>query len=94
MFKENNESKYNIIKDYALIDEGDENEIVQEVEAGNISLNLPLTQFVNVGSGKSEGLFGIKMINRFKSPREQKQILDQLRFMEDGVDNLFEKILH
>ena len=45
--------------------EGDENEIIQEVEAGNISLNLPSTQFVNVGSGKSEGLFGIKMINRF-----------------------------
>ena len=45
--------------------EGDENEIIQEVEAGNISLNLPSTQFVNVGSGKSEGLFGIKMVNRF-----------------------------
>ena len=27
-----------------------------EVEAGNISLNLPSTQLVNVGSGKSYGI--------------------------------------
>ena len=56
--------------------EGDENEIIQEVEAGNISLNLPSTQFVNVGSGKSEGLFGIKMINRF-GPLELQGIISR-----------------
>ena len=36
----------------------------KELEAGNINSNLPSTQFVNVGSGKSEGLFGIKIINK------------------------------
>ena len=56
--------------------EGDKNEIIQEVEAGNISLNLPSTQFVNVGSGKSEGLFGIKMINRF-GPLELQGIISR-----------------
>ena len=34
------------------------------MEAGNISLHLPSTQFVNVGSSKSEGLFGIKMVHK------------------------------
>jgi len=39
--------------------EGYEDEIIQSIEAGNISLNLPGTQFVTFG-GKSSGLFGIK----------------------------------
>ncbi len=39
---------------------GEKNDIFQKAEAGNISLNLPSTKFVSVGSGKSEGLFGIK----------------------------------
>ena len=44
---------------------GDENEIVQNVSAGNISLSLPGTKIVSVGMGKRTGLFGIKMINKF-----------------------------
>ncbi|MBT5078035.1 MAG: cell surface protein SprA, partial [Candidatus Marinimicrobia bacterium] len=39
---------------------GEKNDIFQKAEAGNISLNLPSTKFVSVGSGKSEGLFGLK----------------------------------
>jgi cell surface protein SprA len=40
--------------------EGDEDEIVQRIEAGNIALSLPATRFVTF-SGRSAGLFGIKM---------------------------------
>ena len=40
---------------------GKEDEIIQKIEAGNISLSLPSTQFVSF-SGNSKGLFGIKSI--------------------------------
>ena len=40
---------------------GKDNDIFKSAEAGNISLNLPSTRFVSVGSGNSAGLFGIKM---------------------------------
>ena len=40
---------------------GPEDEIVQKIEAGNISLSLPSTQFVTF-SGQSQGLFGIKSL--------------------------------
>ncbi|RME00934.1 MAG: cell surface protein SprA, partial [Calditrichaeota bacterium] len=39
---------------------GFEDEVVQSIEAGNISLSLPATRFVTF-SGKSTGLFGVKM---------------------------------
>ncbi|MEE9161819.1 MAG: hypothetical protein V3U35_02510, partial [Candidatus Neomarinimicrobiota bacterium] len=39
---------------------GDEDEILQRIDAGNISLSLPGTRFATGGSGKSSGLFGIK----------------------------------
>lgn len=42
---------------------GDEDEIVQKVEAGNISLSLPATQYVTF-SGKNQGLFGLKAISK------------------------------
>lgn len=38
---------------------GYEDEVIQSIEAGNIALSLPGTQFVTFG-GKSNGLFGIK----------------------------------
>lgn len=38
---------------------GEEDEIVKSIEAGNIAISLPGTQFVTFG-GKSSGLFGIK----------------------------------
>ena len=40
---------------------GSEDEIVQKIEAGNISLSLPSTQFVTF-SGQSQGLFGVKSL--------------------------------
>jgi cell surface protein SprA len=39
--------------------EGYEDEVIQSIEAGNITLSLPGTRFVTFG-GKSNGLFGIK----------------------------------
>ena len=41
---------------------GDEDEILQRIDAGNISLSLPGTQFATGGSGMSNGLFGIKAL--------------------------------
>lgn len=43
---------------------GSENEIVQKIEAGNISLSLPSTNYVSF-SGKNAGLFGLKSIMKF-----------------------------
>lgn len=40
---------------------GTEDEIVQRIEAGNISLSLPSTQFVTF-SGSNSGLFGLKSL--------------------------------
>ena len=74
--KQDSEADFDWQNNMIITYEGDENEIIQEVEAGNISLNLPSTQFVNVGSGKSEGLFGIKMINRF-GPLEVQGIISR-----------------
>lgn len=42
---------------------GHEDEIVQKIEAGNIALSLPSTQFVTF-SGSNQGLFGLKSISR------------------------------
>ncbi|MBC8465561.1 hypothetical protein H8D57_00890, partial [bacterium] len=42
---------------------GNEDEIIQKIEAGNVSLSLPGAKFVS-GSGKHQGLFGIKTESR------------------------------
>ena len=42
---------------------GYEDDIVQNVEAGNISLSLPSTKYVTF-SGKNQGLFGVKAISK------------------------------
>ncbi len=44
--------------------EGQDNDIIQKVEAGNISLSLPSTKYVTF-SGKNQGLFGVKAISKF-----------------------------
>lgn len=44
-----------------IIYKGQEDDIVQKVEAGNVALSLPGTQFVTF-SGKNNGLFGLKAI--------------------------------
>ncbi len=43
--------------------EGKEDEILQSLEAGNISLSLPSTQYVTF-SGSNQGLFGLKAISK------------------------------
>ncbi|OUW80361.1 MAG: cell surface protein SprA, partial [bacterium TMED217] len=43
--------------------EGLEDDIVQKIEAGNISLSLPATKYVTF-SGKNQGLFGIKSVSK------------------------------
>ena len=43
--------------------EGYEDDIIQKVEAGNISLSLPSTKYVTF-SGKNQGLFGVKSISK------------------------------
>jgi len=43
--------------------EGAEDDIVQKIEAGNISLSLPSTKYVTF-SGKNQGLFGLKAISK------------------------------
>ena len=43
--------------------EGYEDDIIQEIQAGNISLSLPSTKYVTF-SGKNQGLFGIKGISK------------------------------
>jgi len=44
--------------------EGDEDDILQKVEAGNISLNLQGTNFVNFSGPNKEGLFGLKALSK------------------------------
>jgi cell surface protein SprA len=44
--------------------QGKEDEIIQAIEAGNIALSLPSTQFVTF-SGQSQGLFGLKGLAKF-----------------------------
>jgi len=44
-----------------IIYKGQEDDIVQKVEAGNVALSLPGTQFVTF-SGRNNGLFGLKAI--------------------------------
>ena len=43
--------------------EGYEDDIIQKIEAGNISLSLPSTKYVTF-SGKNQGLFGVKGISK------------------------------
>ena len=43
--------------------EGKEDDILQKLEAGNISLSLPATEFVTF-SGQNRGLFGVKAITQ------------------------------
>ena len=74
--KQDSEADFDFQNNMIITYDGDDNDIIKEVQAGNINLNLPSTQFVNVGSGKSEGLFGVKMVNQF-GPLEVQGILSR-----------------
>ena len=73
---QNSESEFNWENDMKLQYEGGENDIFKYLEAGNISLRLPSTEFVSVGSGNSEGLFGIKAVNQI-GPLEIQSIISR-----------------
>jgi len=43
--------------------EGSEDDIIQKIDAGNIGLSLPATQYVTF-SGQNKGLFGLKAVSK------------------------------
>ncbi len=57
--EQNSEATVDIENTLKLRYDGDEDEIVQKIEAGNISLSLPSTKYVIFG-GSNQGLFGLK----------------------------------
>ncbi len=74
---------------------GYEDEIIESIEAGNIALDLPRTNYVTYG-GKSSGLFGIKSVMRLgdlslttiaSQEKGQKKKLD---FKGGAVDDINE----
>ncbi len=73
---QDSEADFNFENDLTIKWEGDKNDILQLAEAGNINLSLPSTQFVSVGSGKSEGLFGLKTVHQF-GPLEIQSIMSR-----------------
>ena len=58
---QDSEATFSWDNDLSLEYKGKENDILKNAQGGNISLSLPASQFVSVGSGKNEGLFGIKL---------------------------------
>ncbi|MBD3225068.1 MAG: cell surface protein SprA [Caldithrix sp.] len=57
--EQNSEATVDVENTLKLRYDGDEDEIVQKIEAGNISLSLPSTRYVMFG-GSNKGLFGLK----------------------------------
>jgi len=57
--EQNSEAVTDIENTLKLRYDGDEDEIVQKIEAGNVSLSLPSTKYVIFG-GSNQGLFGLK----------------------------------
>ncbi|MBO8151434.1 MAG: cell surface protein SprA [Candidatus Marinimicrobia bacterium] len=56
---QDSEREFDFENNLRVIYTGDEDEIIQKIEAGNVSLNLQGTQFATY-SGKNSGLFGFK----------------------------------
>jgi cell surface protein SprA len=56
---QNSEATFDFENTLKLTYDGDEDEIVQKIEAGNINLSLPSTNYVSTGSNH-QGLFGLK----------------------------------
>ena len=61
---QDSEADFSFENDLNITYQGKKNDILKKIEAGNIGLQLPSSQLVNVGSGSSEGLFGIKMVQQ------------------------------
>ena len=56
---QNSEATFDLENTLRLTYTGDEDEIIQNIEAGNVSLSLPSTNYVSASS-KHQGLFGFK----------------------------------
>ncbi|MGH1362927.1 MAG: cell surface protein SprA [Calditrichia bacterium] len=56
---QNSEATFDFENTLKLTYEGDEDEIIQSIEAGNVGLSLPSTRFVSTTSNH-QGLFGVK----------------------------------
>lgn len=56
---QNSEATFDFENTLKLVYDGDEDEIVQKIEAGNVALSLPSTNYVST-SANHQGLFGIK----------------------------------
>lgn len=57
--EQNSEATFDLENTLKLTYTGDEDEIIQSIEAGNVSLSLPSTNYVSA-SQKHQGLFGLK----------------------------------
>jgi hypothetical protein len=63
MVDQDSERDFDIQNNMRLFYTGEEDEIFQSIQAGNISLSLPGTQFITLG-GSNNGLFGFKVVNK------------------------------
>ncbi len=61
---QNTERSFDFENNLSITYTGEPEEIIEKIEAGNISLALPSTKYVQFND-RSGGLFGLKMINRF-----------------------------
>jgi len=61
LMEEDSERDFDWENNIRISYQGEEDDIIQKVEAGNISLSLPATQYVTF-SGQNKGLFGLKGI--------------------------------
>ena len=92
---QDSEATFSWDNDLTLEYRGKENDILKNAQGGNISLSLPASQFVSVGSGKNEGLFGIKLahaigpltINTILSREQVKKSLDEYEGGEAAGEN-------
>ncbi len=60
LVRQDSENDFDWENDMEISYTGHEDEILKRVEAGNISMSLPGTQFATGGGGQSSGLFGLK----------------------------------
>ncbi len=59
--QQNSQATFDLENNLRVIYTGYDDEIIQKLEAGNVSLSLPKTNYVTY-SGKNKGLFGVKAI--------------------------------
>ncbi|MFC1728747.1 cell surface protein SprA [candidate division KSB1 bacterium] len=60
---QNSERDFDIQNNIRILYDGDEDEIFQSIEAGNVSLSLPGAQLITF-SGRNQGLFGFKTTSK------------------------------